>query len=939
MNRNKPVKGFASPLVGRSQTNVEETKAIQENNEVNHDVENNLPKKRNIDSLVHEKESSTVGSSLTDRTKIIFNIVYGKVTSKKHKTWDGDGLLEVIGKNAVFKDMDGNIMGRTKIDPSNAVEGFRLIIGNKQIEIIEQVSKLSIPEEHPEERVEKPLSKKLKISTLSNVSKIKEDSSDYKRETSSVDSSQADTKIVFNVMYGKVTSKKHKTWDGDGLLEVIGKSATLKDLDGKIMGKTRIDPNNAVAGFRFIIGQKQIEITDEVSQELVPEKNSKKIIEESLQNRLQASTKPFVPLLSPTKTGLVLNHEPLVMPYMNSCAAWISPENLQKEQEVLVDSCLAAKLREHQRQGIVFLYECVMGLRASDYFGAILADEMGLGKTLQCITLIWTMLKKGPYGKPIVKRVLIITPSSLCNNWDKEFTKWLGSHRISPYVVNGKNKPKDFNKHPRNSVMIISYEMFMKSHVEINEITFDLIICDEGHKLKNSDIKAAKLLYEINCKKRIILTGTPIQNDLMEFYTLIDLVNHGILGTPVEYKHYYEGPIVASQCPHADDDVLSLGNERAKELHERTKPFILRRTQQAINKYLPSKNEMVLFCSLSSEQQELYSLVTDAWYNKLCIQNKNIMHLSIITALKKICNHPNLFINDKENALHDILPKTTARTQQDENFTKYCGKVTIVQTLMRNLKKTDEKLVLVSYYTQTLDLLETVCTMERLKFLRLDGSTSSSTRSKVIEHFNTQTDDSRVFLLSAKAGGVGLNLPGASRLVLFDSDWNPASDAQAMARIWRDGQKRDVYIYRLLTTGTIEEKIYQRQISKIGLSESVVDLNHLGSLKLSATELKDLFTLTTDTVSLTHDLMNCSCSGQNNEHLSTEKLEASDNETRDCQFTIQDKSSEKNLTMNQLLDWQHYKQPIPLDIMQGIMLTEISANITFIFKNSTTQHN
>lgn len=231
----------------------------------------------------------------------------------------------------------------------------------------------------------------------------------------------------------------------------------------------------------------------------------------------------------------------------------------------------------------------------------------------------------------------------------------------------------------------------------------------------------------------------------MEFYTLIDLVNHEILGTPTEYKRYYESPIVASQCPYANGNVLSLGNERAKELHERTKPFILRRTQQAINKYLPCKNEIVLFCSLSSKQQELYSLVTDAWFNKLCTQDKSVMHLSIITALKKICNHPNLFINDKENALHDILSKTTIRAQQDENFIEYCGKVTIVQTLMRNLKKTDEKLVLVSYYTQTLNLLETVCTMERLKFLRLDGTTSSSTRSKVIEQFNTRTDDSSKF--------------------------------------------------------------------------------------------------------------------------------------------------------------------------------------------------
>lgn len=183
------------------------------------------------------------------------------------------------------------------------------------------------------------------------------------------------------------------------------------------------------------------------------------------------------------------------MPYVDPSAIWVSREDSQKEQEVSVDSCLTAMLREHQRHGIVFLYECLMGLRVPDYFGAILADEMGLGKTLQCIALIWTMLKKGPRGKPIVRRALIIAPSSLCNNWDKEFSKWLGSYRVSPYIVDGKNKPKDFTAYPRNSIMIVSYEMFVRCHAEINEIAFDLIVCDEGHRLKNSNVKAAK----VNC--------------------------------------------------------------------------------------------------------------------------------------------------------------------------------------------------------------------------------------------------------------------------------------------------------------------------------------------------------------------------------------------------------------------------------------------------------
>ncbi|RLU15867.1 hypothetical protein DMN91_011623 [Ooceraea biroi] len=940
-------------------------KASRANTDNNVKSEDNSSRKRDTVVSIRSEETPAAEASATQvETKLIFSVVYGKVTSKKRKTWSGDGLLEVTGKTAVLRDLEGNVMGRTVINPHDATEGFTLIIGNRRIEIIERVSQdPSVMEKLSNEpTVREAPQKRCKVSTfVRNAFVSPERQSSTEKAESVVDATQARTKMqvfwkqvlqqvnlifsrakykyrlfcsIFNVMYGKVSSRKHKTWDNDGLLEVIGKSAILMDSSGSIIGRATVNPLNVVEGSTLIVQNKQVEVTDRVSQQVVePEKRSNEVVK--VRSRKGTSTSAFVPLLSTAREPV--NCEPLVMPYTSPAAILVSDEDPQKEQEVSVDFCLTAKLRKHQRHGVVFLYECLMGLRAPDYLGAILADDMGLGKTLQCITLIWTLLKKGPRGKPILKRILIITPSSLCQNWDKEFVKWLGSHRMSAYVVDGKsNKPKDFTKHPMNTVMIVSYEMLMRCHAEISEIAFDLIVCDEGHRLKNSNVKAAKLLNELDCKRRILLTGTPIQNDLKEFYALVDFVNPGILGTPAEYKGYYEDPIVASQCPRANAETLCLGNERATELHELTKRFILRRTQETINQYLPHKHEMVLFCSLSSRQRDLYVHVTDAWFNKICMQDKSNMHLSVVTALKKVCNHPNLFVNDKESTQY-LLPQATTNRQkeQDDNFTEYCGKVTVVQTLMRNLKRTEEKLVLVSYYTQTLDLLETVCGIEGLEFSRLDGTTLSSTRSKIIEQFNTRTDESKVFLLSAKAGGVGLNLSGASRLVLFDSDWNPASDAQAMARIWRDGQKRDVYIYRLLTTGTIEEKIYQRQISKAGLSESVVDLNHLGSLKLSIEELKDLFTLATDTVSLTHDLMNCPCSGRNNEHVSSVERNEEHRETRDCQLTLRDKTSQPNLTINQLLEWQHYKQPFPVDLMQNIMLTEVANDMTYIFKSST----
>ncbi|XP_015191189.1 PREDICTED: DNA repair and recombination protein RAD54B-like isoform X1 [Polistes dominula] len=756
---------------------------------------------------------------------------------------------------------------------------------------------------------------------------------------------ESNNKLIFNVVFGKVTTKKHKTWDNDGYLEVSGKNAILKDQDGSIVGRTTVNPQSLDEGFRLIMGGKEVEIIGRVTHDINLANNTCKSIEdkEPPRKKFKTSITGSRLLGVSLKKNSELTSEALIMPSLSNKLDSTSDNiNLENEQQVSVDACLTNVLRPHQRDGVIFLYECIMGIKVENNYGAILADEMGLGKTLQCITLIWTLLKKGPFGKPILKRVIIVTPSSLCSNWKKEFIHWLGSHRIFPFIADSKNKPLNFKRQPRSQVLIISYEMFVRSYEEIKDIKFDLIICDEGHRLKNSNIQAAKLLQEMDCKKRILLSGTPIQNDLQEFYTLVNFVNPVILGSSTEYKHYYEDPIIASQCPYATEDAQSLGKERAQELRDATSPFILRRTQEIISKYLPQKNEMVIFCHLSKRQKNLYSLVIDTWFDNTILPEKKVSPLTIITALKKICNHPDLFTNDKDNILNNnpmFLQLIKNDNSSNVNETEYCGKITLVRCLMRNIKNTNEKIVLVSYYTQTLDFLETICNAEGLKFCRLDGSTQNVSRMKIIEQFNCKTDDSKIFLLSAKAGGVGLNLPGASRLILFDSDWNPASDAQAMARIWRQGQKKNVYIYRLLMSGTIEEKIYQRQISKTNLSEIVVDANNLSSLKLSANELKDLFTLTLNTDSLTHDLMNCTCNDQTNLNELSDKSEDTKMNTKEnnTENISKKEQSQQNLTINQLLDWQHYRQPFSDVMMQELMLKQVSKNISFIFKNSITE--
>ncbi|XP_037513099.1 DNA repair and recombination protein RAD54B [Rhipicephalus sanguineus] len=807
----------------------------------------------------------------------------------------------------------------------------------------------------------------------------------------------------YSVVWCKKSTKKHKKWEGDAVLIIKGRSATLRSLEGKELASAfgyKVKEVDAIEeGSIFGIGGKECEIQASISTEeylsgccfsdgFVPAATQEDSNLSSSAPRLKTSaqqnaTVKFPAFRSPHVGGLpsnvsskkVFNPPPcpqikpdsLVMPRPNNIHQWDNNKKNLPVTDVVVEDSLARCLRPHQREGVVFLYECIMQMRAFDGCGAILADEMGLGKTLQCITLIWTLLRQGPYGgQPCLRKIIIVTPSSLVKNWVKEFKKWLQNRNLRVYHVDQNNKIDVFLNQPSTyPVLILSYEMYMRISNSLAGINFDLLICDEAHRLKNANIKTTESLHNLGTLRRILLTGTPVQNDLQEFFALVDFCNPGILGKSSSFRRIYEEPILRSQLPGATEEEKELGQARANELMQATSPFILRRTQDVIQSYLPGKVECVVFCRPQPLQLALYQNMLKTNMVRACLSSylstDANCHLACILALRKLCNHPLLVASqefaDKDDdaglaALHAearrvLPPEFNPMTMDLESGS---GKLMVLAAMLHSLWTSlpRERIVLVSNFTKTLDILEDVCMQKGYPFLRLDGSTSSTQRLELVERFNSPHSNCFVFLLSCKAGGVGLNLVGASRIVLYDVDWNPANDLQAMARVWRDGQSRHVSIYRLLTTGTIEEKIFQRQVTKQELSGAVLENKKDGKrAKFSLEDLKDLFTLDDETTSSTHKLLSCRCDSVeetdddfSGSHARADAVaEPSDTPKRSSQLGSATTHSiiRKKLGMSDLLRWEHIVAPIGEHFLQDPHLVAAEENITFVFRNTVSK--
>lgn len=608
---------------------------------------------------------------------------------------------------------------------------------------------------------------------------------------------------------------------------------------------------------------------------------------------------------------------------------------------VVMDPKLTKILRPHQVEGVKFLYRCVTGLAMKDYlesekisasldpkettpepkiiedietnkddsknkkkktskkskensptivmpavntgaYGCIMADEMGLGKTLQCIALMWTLLRQGPQGKRLIDKCIIVCPSSLVNNWANELVKWLGPGTLSPLAVDGKKSSlvgganatvadavhswaQAKGRNIVKPVLIISYETLRRNVDQLKGCNVGLMLADEGHRLKNGDSLTFTALNSINCPRRIILSGTPIQNDLSEYFALLNFSNPGLLGTRAEFRKNFEIPILNGRDADATDKEMEKGEKQLQTLSNIVSKFIIRRTNDILSKYLPCKYEHVIFVNLKPFQNNLYKqLLKSRDVKKLVKGDGGSQPLKAIGVLKKLCNHPNLLDFEKEFADIDDddlkipndyePPSSKSRDVQ----TQYSGKFSILQRFLHKIHtESDDKIVLISNYTQTLDLIERMCRYNHYGSVRLDGTMTINKRQKLVDRFNNPENEEFIFLLSSKAGGCGINLIGANRLILMDPDWNPAADQQALARVWRDGQKKDCFIYRFITTGSIEEKIFQRQSMKMSLSSCVVDAKEDVERLFSADNLKQLFQFNENTICDTHETYHC----------------------------------------------------------------------------------
>uniref|UniRef100_A0A0N4ZN96 ISWI chromatin-remodeling complex ATPase ISW1 n=1 Tax=Parastrongyloides trichosuri TaxID=131310 RepID=A0A0N4ZN96_PARTI len=454
-------------------------------------------------------------------------------------------------------------------------------------------------------------------------------------------------------------------------------------------------------------------------------------------------------------------------------------------------------MRDYQIRGLNWL----ISLEENNING-ILADEMGLGKTLQTISLLGYM----KHYKGINGPFLIILPKSTLANWENEFNKWCPT--ISTVVLKGTSDERSdiINNKILTSkfeVLLTNYELVMKSMSVLQKFYWQYIIIDEGHRIKNDKSKLSECVRKLKSKNRLLITGTPLQNDLHELWSLLNFLMPEYFSDSEAFDSLFS----AENCLNNNDEIV-------KKLHKILQPFLLRRIKSDVETTLLPKKELKVYVNLSEMQRKYYQNILTKNLEIITAQGKKEKSrlMNILMHLRKCCNHPYLFDGAEPGP-----PYFTG-----SHLIYNSGKMILLDKLLSRLKEQGSRVLIFSQMARMLDILCDYCWMKKYDYCRLDGQTSYEAREENIKAFNKPGSEKFIFLLTTRAGGLGINLTTADVVILYDSDWNPQMDLQAMDRAHRIGQTKQVRVFRLVTQNSVEERIQKASEKKLVLDSIVI---------------------------------------------------------------------------------------------------------------------
>ena len=478
------------------------------------------------------------------------------------------------------------------------------------------------------------------------------------------------------------------------------------------------------------------------------------------------------------------------------------------EELITAPKGLNANLRSYQLMGYKWLT-----LLDKYGLGGILADDMGLGKTVQMLAVVLSYIENAKNPKPSI----VVCPSSLTLNWENEINKFAPSIKTLIIHGNSEERAKQIKSILDYQIIVTSYDS-LKRDVDIYEeqnIEFKYIIADEAQYIKNNNTQNAKTIKVIHSETRYALTGTPIENSLSELWSIFDFIMPGYLLSYKKFKEQYEIPIAK------DNDIECMN--RLKMMIE---PFVLRRIKKEVLTELPDKTVTVLNNEMQDEQLKIYaSYIARAKEEAIReigengFERSQIKILALLMRLRQICCHPSLFLN---------------------NYHGESSKMNQCMEVIKDAILAGHKILLFSGYTSMFEILEREVKREKIKYSKLTGQTKVGDRIKLVDEFN-ENEETKVFLISLKAGGTGLNLIGADVVIHYDPWWNLSAENQATDRTYRIGQKRNVQVYKLITKNSIEEKIYELQKKKARLAENMLSTQQTFINKLSKDDIMALF--------------------------------------------------------------------------------------------------